>query len=142
MQEAISMSKVALSDDLNNYNSKALIRAKVKELFSEFSAKIFELVDESSSIDSKKFEALSGYSSNFYSEYCSQLKAIFESPSALGKRSIKHLYLSYNGKHYVLTQQGLTEKAPITISTYLDAIPLKESVHDVEKACLKLRFQQ
>lgn len=39
MQEAISMSKVALSDDLNNYNSKALIRAKVKELFLNFRQK-------------------------------------------------------------------------------------------------------
>ena len=142
MQEAISMSKVALSDDLNNYNSKALIRAKVKELFSEFSAKIFELVDEATTIDSKKFEALSGFSSNFYSEYCSQLKALFETPTLIGKRSSKHLYLIYNGNHYVLTQQGLTEKAPITISTFSDAIPLKESIHDVEKACLKLRFQQ
>lgn len=33
MQGAISMSKVTLSDDLNSYNSKVLIRAKVKELF-------------------------------------------------------------------------------------------------------------
>jgi len=142
MQEAISMSKVALSDDLNNYNSKALIRAKVKEIFSEFSAKIFELVDEASTIDSKKFQELSGFSSNFYSEYCSQLKALFESPTVIGKRASKQLYLIYNGNHYILTQQGLTEKAPITISTYTDTIPVKESVHDVEKACLKLRFQQ
>ena len=136
------MSKVALSEDLNNYNSKALIRAKVKELFSEFSAKISELVDEASTIDSKKFQELSGFSSNFYSEYCSQLKALFESPTVIGKRVSKQLYLIYNGNHYILTQQGLTEKAPITISTYPDAIPVKESVHDVEKACLKLRFQQ
>lgn len=142
MQEAISMSKVALSDDLNNYNSKALIRAKVKELFSEFSAKIFGLVDEASTIDSKKFEALSGFSSNFYSEYCSQLKAIFESPTGIGKRANKQMYLIYNGNHYILTQQGLTDKAPIIISTFSGTIPIKESVHDVEKACLKLRFQQ
>lgn len=142
MQEAISMSKVALSDDLNTYNSKALIRAKVKELFSEFSAKIFGLVDEASTIDSKKFEALSGFSSNFYSEYCSQLKAIFESPTGIGKRANKQMYLIYNDNHYILTQQGLTDKAPIIISTFSGAIPIKESVHDVEKACLKLRFQQ
>ena len=47
------MSKVTLSDDLNSYNSKALIRVKVKELFSEFSAKIFELADEAGAVNSK-----------------------------------------------------------------------------------------
>ena len=143
MQGAISMSKVTLSDDLNSYNSKALIRAKVKELFSEFSAKIFELANEAGTIDSKKFEMLTGFSSNFYNEYCSQLKAFFDSPSTLmGKRSIKNMYFSYNGNNYVLTQQGLTEKAPITISTFSGVVPFKETTHDVEKACLKLRFQQ
>ncbi|MGE7091560.1 hypothetical protein ACQKII_08945 [Lysinibacillus sp. NPDC048646] len=138
------MSKVTLSDDLNRYNSKALIRAKVKELFSEFSAKIFELANEAGTIDSKNFETRTGLSSNFYNEYCSQLKAFFESSTStfMGKRSIKNMYLSYNGLNYVLTQQGLTEKAPITISTFSGVIPLKETVHDVEKACLKLRFQQ
>ncbi len=54
MQGAILMSKVTLLDDLNSYNSKALIRAKIKEVFSEFSAKIFELVDEADTINSKK----------------------------------------------------------------------------------------
>jgi len=71
------MSKVTLSDDLNSYNSKALIRTKVKEVFSEFSAKIFELANEADTINSKKFEALSGFKSDFYNEYCSQLKAFF-----------------------------------------------------------------
>ncbi len=52
------------------------------------------------------------------------------------------MYLSYNGNNYVLTQQGLTDKAPITISAFSGVLPLKETVHDVEKACLKLRFQQ
>lgn len=33
MQGAILMSKVTLLDDLNSYNSKALIRAKIKEVF-------------------------------------------------------------------------------------------------------------
>jgi len=143
MQEAISMSKVTLSDDLNSYNSKALIRAKVKEVFSEFSAKIFELANEAEAIDSKKFEALSGFKSDFYNEYCSQLKGFFDSStSAFGKRTVKNLYLTYNGKNYIFTQQGITEKAPVTISLYSGEIPLKETLHDVEKACLKLRFQQ
>ena len=143
MQGAISMSKVTLSDDLNSYNSKVLIRAKVKELFSEFSAKIFELASDTGTIDSKEFEILTGFSSNFYNEYCSQLKAFFDSStSTLGKRSIKNMYLSYNGNNYVLTQQGLTDKAPITISAFSGVLPLKETVHDVEEACLKLRFQQ
>ncbi|QDQ00143.1 hypothetical protein FOH38_06165 [Lysinibacillus fusiformis] len=138
------MSKVTLSDDLNSYNSKVLIRAKVKELFSEFSAKIFELANEVGTVDSKNFETLTGFSSNFYNEYCSQLKAFFESSTStfMGKRSRKNMYLTYNGVNYVLTQQGLTEKAPISISTFSGVIPLKETVHDVEKACLKLRFQQ
>ncbi|UZM99004.1 hypothetical protein OL548_33300 [Lysinibacillus sp. MHQ-1] len=48
------MSKVTLSDDLNSYHSKALIRVKVKEFFSEFSAKIFELADEAGNLDIKK----------------------------------------------------------------------------------------
>ncbi|MFJ6209868.1 hypothetical protein [Lysinibacillus sp. NPDC092081] len=137
------MSKVTLSDDLNSYNSKALIRAKVKEVFSEFSAKIFELANEAEAIDSKKFEALSGFKSDFYNEYCSQLKGFFDSStSAFGKRSVKNMYLTYNGKNYIFTQQGITEKAPVTISLYSGEIPLKETLHDVEKACLKLRFQQ
>ncbi|WP_068986038.1 MULTISPECIES: hypothetical protein [Lysinibacillus] len=137
------MSKVTLLDDLNGYNSKALIRAKVKEVFSEFSAKIFELANEADTIDSKKFEALSGFKSDFYNEYCSQLRALFNSSSStLGKRPVKNIYLTYNGKNYIFTQQGITEKAPVTISLYSGEIPLKETVHDVEKACLKLRFQQ
>lgn len=143
MQEAISMSNVTLSDDLNSYNSKALIRAKVKEVFSEFSAKIFELANEAEAIDSKKFEALSGFKSDFYNEYCSQLKSFFDSStSAFGKRTVKNIYLTYNGKNYIFTQQGITEKAPVTISLYSGEIPVKETLHDVEKACLKLRFQQ
>lgn len=68
------MSKVTLSDDLNSYHSKALIRVKVKEFFSEFSAKIFELADEAGKLDNKKFEAISGINGDFYNEYCSQLK--------------------------------------------------------------------
>ncbi|KOP69880.1 hypothetical protein AMS59_21490 [Lysinibacillus sp. FJAT-14745] len=137
------MSKVTLSDDLNSYNSKALIRAKVKEFFSEFSAKIFELVNEAEAIDSKKFETLSGFKCDFYNEYCSQLKGFFDSStSAFGKRPVKNTYLTYNGKNYIFTQQGITEKAPVTISLYSGEIPLKETLHDVEKACLKLRFQQ
>lgn len=143
MQGAISMSKVTLSDDLNSYNSKALIRVKVKEFFSEFSAKIFELVDEAGAVNSKKFEELSGYKSDFYNEYCSQLKSFFDSStSSFGKKSIKTFYLTYNNKNYVLTQQGITEKAPVSIAPFTGEIPLKETVHDVEKACLKLRFQQ
>lgn len=143
MQEAISMSNVTLSDDLNSYNSKILIRAKVKEVFSEFSAKIFELVNEAESIDSKKFEALSGFKSDFYNEYCSQLKGFFDSSaSTFGKRSVKNMYLTYKDENYIFTQQGITEKAPVTISLYSGEIPLKETLHDVEKACLKLRFQQ
>lgn len=143
MQGAISMSKVTLLDDLNSYNSKALIRAKVKEVFSEFSAKIFELVDEAGTINSKKFELLSGFKSDFYNEYCSQLKALFDTPtSSFGKKSVKSMYVTYNGKNYLLTQQGITEKAPVTISCFTGEIPLKEMLHDVEKACLKLRFQQ
>ncbi len=143
MQGAISMSKVTLSDDLNSYNSKALIRVKVKELFSEFSAKIFELADEAGAVNSKKFEELSGYKSDFYNEYCSQLKGLFDSSaSSFGKKSIKTFYLAYNNKNYVLTQQGITEKAPVSIAPFTGDIPLKETVHDVEKACLKLRFQQ
>lgn len=137
------MSKVTLSDDINSYNSKALIRAKVKEVFSEFSAKIFELANEAEAIDSKKFEALSGFKSDFYNEYCSQLKGFFDSStSAFGKRTAKNIYLTYNGKNYIFTQQGITEKAPVTISLYSGEIPVKETLHDVEKACLKLRFQQ
>lgn len=143
MQGAILMSKVALLDDLNSYNSKALIRTKVKELFSEFSTKIFELADEAGAINSKKFEALSGFKSDFYNEYCSQLKGFFDSSaSSFGKKSIKTLYLTYNGKNYILTQQGITEKAPVSIAPFTEEIPLKETLHDVEKACLKLRFQQ
>jgi len=143
MQEAISMSKVTLSDDLNSYNSKALIRAKVKEVFSEFSAKIFELANEAEAIDSKKFETLSGFKSDLYNEYCSQLKGFFNSStSAFGKRSVKNIYLTYKGKNYIFTQQGITEKAPVTIALYSGEIPFKETLHDVEKACLKLRFQQ
>lgn len=143
MQGAISMSKVTLSDDLNSYNSKALIRVKVKEFFSEFSAKIFELVDEAGAVNSKKFEELSGYKSDFYNEYCSQLKGFFDfSTSSFGKKSIKTFYLTYNNKNYVLTQQGITEKAPVSIAPFTGEIPLKETVHDIEKACLKLRFQQ
>ncbi|MEY9978839.1 hypothetical protein [Lysinibacillus sp. RC79] len=137
------MSKVTLSDDLNSYNSKALIRAKVKEVFSEFSAEIFELANEAEAIDSKKFEALSGFKSDFYNEYCSQLKGFFNSStSTFGKRSVKNMYLTYKGKNYIFTQQGITEKAPVTISLYSGEIPFKEALHDVEKACLKLRFQQ
>ncbi|MFJ5564142.1 hypothetical protein [Lysinibacillus xylanilyticus] len=137
------MSKVTLSDDLNSYNSKALIRAKVKEVFSEFSAKIFELANEAEAIDSKKFETLSGFKSDFYNEYCSQLKGFFNSStSAFGKRSVKIIYLTYKGKNYIFTQQGITEKAPVTIALYSGEIPSKETLHDVEKACLKLRFQQ
>ncbi|WP_155593966.1 hypothetical protein [Lysinibacillus cavernae] len=136
------MSKVTLSDDLNNYNSKALIRTKVKELFSEFSAKVFELADEAGAIKSKKFEELSGFQGDFYNEYCSQLKGLFDSStSSFGKKSIKTLYLTYNDKNYVLTQQGITEKAPVSIAPFTGEIPLKETLHDVEKACLKLRFQ-
>jgi len=143
MQGAISMSKVTLLDDLNSYNSKALIRAKIKEVFSEFSAKIFELVDEADTINSKKFELLSGYKSDFYNEFCSQLKALIDTPaSSFGKKSVKNMYLTYNGKNYLLTQQGITEKAPVTISCFTGEIPFKEPLHDVEKACLKLRFQQ
>lgn len=143
MQEAISMSKVTLSDDLNSYNSKTLIRAKVKEVFSEFSAKIFELANEAEAIDSKKFETLSGFKGDFYNEYCSQLKGFFNSStSTFGKRSVKNIYLTYKGKNYIFTQQGITEKAPVTIALYSDEIPFKETLHDVEKACLKLRFQQ
>ncbi len=52
------------------------------------------------------------------------------------------MYLTYNGKNYLLTQQGITEKAPVTISCFTGEIPFKEPLHDVEKACLKLRFQQ
>ncbi|MGE7695621.1 hypothetical protein ACQKNC_16205 [Lysinibacillus sp. NPDC094177] len=137
------MSNVTLSDDLNSYNSKILIRAKVKEVFSEFSAKIFELVNEAESIDSKKFEALSGFKSDFYNEYCSQLKGFFDSSaSTFGKRSVKNMYLTYKDENYIFTQQGITEKAPVTISLFSGEIPLKETLHDVEKACLKLRFQQ
>lgn len=143
MQGAILMSKVALSDDLNSYNSKVLIRTKVKELFSEFSTKIFELANEAGAINSKKFEALSGFKSDFYNEYCNQLKSFFDSSaSSFGKKSIKTLYLTYNGKNYILTQQGITEKAPVSIAPFAEEIPLKETLHDVEKACLKLRFQQ
>ncbi|MGE7676185.1 hypothetical protein ACQKMV_21930 [Lysinibacillus sp. NPDC094403] len=137
------MSNVTLTDDLNSYNSKILIRAKVKEVFSEFSAKIFELVNEAESIDSKKFEALSGFKSDFYNEYCSQLKGFFDSSaSTFGKRSVKNMYLTYKDENYIFTQQGITEKAPVTISLYSGEIPLKETLYDVEKACLKLRFQQ
>lgn len=143
MQGAISMSKVTLLDDLNSYNSKALIRVKVKEFFSEFSAKIFELVDEADTINSKKFELLSGYKSDFYNEFCNQLKALIDTPtSSFGKKSVKNMYLTYKGKNYLLTQQGITEKAPVTISCFTGEIPFKETLHDVEKACLKLRFQQ
>ncbi|KPN97945.1 hypothetical protein [Lysinibacillus sp. ZYM-1] len=137
------MSKVTLSDDLNSYNSKALVRVKVKEFFSEFSAKIFELADEAGILNSKKFEAISGFKSDFYNEYCSQLKGFFDSSaSTFGKKSIKTMYFTYDGKNYVLTQQGITEKAPVTIAPFTGELPLKESFHDVEKACLKLRFQQ
>ncbi|MFJ7733440.1 hypothetical protein ACIQXF_16340 [Lysinibacillus sp. NPDC097231] len=137
------MNKVTLSDDLNSYNTKALIRTKVKEVFSEFSAKVFELANEAGTIDSKKFETLSGFKSDFYNEYCNQLKAFFDtSTNTFGKRSVKNMYLTYNGENYVLTQQGITEKAPVTISLFTGEIPLKETLHDVEKACLKLRFQQ
>lgn len=87
MQGAISMSKVTLSDDLNSYNSKALIRVKVKEFFSEFSAKIFELADEAGAVNSKKFEELSGYKSDFYNEYCSQLKGFLILLLALSARN-------------------------------------------------------
>ncbi len=143
MQGAISMSKVTLSDDLNSYQSKALIRVKVKEFFSEFSAKIFELADEAGKLDHKKFEAISGINGDFYYEYCSQLKGFFDSSaSTFGKKSIKTMYFTYNGKNYILTQQGITEKAPISIAPFTGNLPLKESFHDVEKACLKLRFQQ
>lgn len=137
------MSKVTLSDDLNSYNSKALVRVKVKEFFSEFSAKIFELADKAGILNSKKFEAISGFKSDFYNEYCSQLKGFFDSSaSTFGKKSIKTMYFTYDGKNYVLTQQGITEKAPVTIAPFTGELPLKESFHDVEKACLKLRFQQ
>lgn len=138
------MSKVVLSSDLNNYNSKALIRAKVKDHFSDFSEKIFEIIDESGSLTSKEFETLSGFSSNFYTEYCNQLKALFEAQTSvsIGKRSGKNLYIAYKSKNYVLTQQGLTEKAPIIISKFTEEVPFKETLHDLEKACLKLRFNQ
>lgn len=143
MQEAISMSKVTLFDDLNSYNSKALIRAKVKEVFSEFSAKIFELANEAEAIDSKKFEALSGYKSDFYNEYCSQLRGFFESStSTFGKRPAKNMFLTYKGNNYVLTKQGIAEKAPVTISLYSGDIPGKETLHDVEKACLNYAFNK
>lgn len=141
MQEAISMSKVTLSDDLNSYNSKALIRAKVKEVFSEFSAEIFELASEAESIDSKKFETLSGFKSDFYNEYCSQLKGFFDSStSTFGKRPVKNMFLTYKGNNYILTKQGIAEKAPITIALYSGEIPVKETLHDVEKACLNYAF--
>ena len=141
MQEAISMSKVTLSDDLNSYNSKALIRSKVKEVFSEFSAEIFELANDAESIDSKKFETLSGFKSDFYNEYCSQLKGYFDSStSTFGKRPAKNMYLTYKGKNYILTKQGIAEKAPVTISLYSGEIPVKETLHDVEKACLNYAF--
>ncbi|KOS71603.1 hypothetical protein AEA09_01025 [Lysinibacillus contaminans] len=138
------MNKVVLSSELNNYNSKALIRAKVKEHFSEFSDKISELIDESGPLTSKEFEMLSGFSGNFYNEYCNQLKALFETQTSIsmGKRSGKNLYISYKSQNYVLTQQGLTEKAPIIISKFTEEVPLKETLHDLEKACLKLRFNQ
>ncbi|MFJ7738587.1 hypothetical protein ACIQ2D_19940 [Lysinibacillus sp. NPDC097287] len=138
------MSKVLFSSDLNSYNSRALIRAKVKEDFSEFSDGIFELVEDSGSLTSKEFEALTGFSSNFYNEYCSQLKGLFETTAAvmIGKRSGKNLYITYKNENYVLTQQGLTEKAPVTISKFTKEVPLRETLHDVDKACLKLRFNQ
>lgn len=100
-------------------------------------------MDEAGAVNSKKFEELSGYKSDFYNEYCSQLKGFFDSStSSFGKKSIKTFYLTYNNKNYVLTQQGITEKAPVSIAPFTGEIPLKETVHDVEKACLKLRFQQ
>lgn len=138
------MSKVLFSNDLNNYNSKALIRVKVKEDFTEFSEAIFELIEESGSLTSKEFETISGFSSNFYNEYYGQVKALFEAPtgSMLGKRLGKNLYITYKSNNYVLSQQGLTEKAPVTIAKFTDAIPLRETLHDLEKACLKLRFNQ
>ena len=138
------MNKVVLSSELNNYNSKALIRAKVKEHFSEFSDKVFDLINESGPLSSKEFEVLSGFSSNFYNEYCNQLKALFEAQTSvsIGKRSGKNLYISYKSQNYVLTQQGITEKAPIIISKFTEEVPLKETLHDLEKACLKLRFNQ
>ncbi|MGE8036111.1 hypothetical protein B1B04_20985 [Lysinibacillus sp. KCTC 33748] len=135
------MSKVTLSDDINSYNSKPLIRAKVKEFFPEFSAKIFELANEAEVIDSKKFEALSGFKSDFYTEYCSQLKGFFDSSaSTFGKRPVKNMFLTYKGTNYIFTKQGIAEKAPITISLYSGEIPVKETLHDVEKACLKYAF--
>lgn len=138
------MSKVLFSSDLNNYNSKALIRVKVKEDFSEFSDKIFELIEESGSLTSKEFETLSGISSNFYNEYYSQVKALFEAPTSAmsGKRPGKNLYVTYKSNNYVLSQQGLTEKAPVTIAKFTETIPPKDTLHDLEKACLKLRFNQ
>lgn len=140
----ISMNKVVFSNDLNSYNSKALIRAKVKEYFTEFSNKIFELTEEKGSLNSKAFETFSGFNSNFYNEYCRQLKEYFETPTSamMGKRSTKNMYFSYAGKNYILTQQGLTEKAPVTITKFTEEVPLKETLHDVEKVCLKLRFNQ
>lgn len=135
------MSKVTLSDDINSYNSKPLIRAKVKEVFSEFSAKVFELANEAEVIDSKKFEALTGFKSDFYTEYCSQLKGFFDSSSStFGKRPVKNMFLTYKGDNYILTKQGIAEKAPITISFYSGEIPVKETLHDVEKACLNYAF--
>lgn len=138
------MSKILFSSDLNNYNSKALIRTKVKGNFSEFSDGIFGLVEDSGSLTSKEFETFSGFSSNFYNEYCSQLKALFEASTSaiIGKRSGKNLYITYKSENYVLTQQGLTEKAPVTISKSTGELPLRETLHDVDKACLKLRFNQ
>ena len=138
------MGKVLFSNDLNSYNSKSLIRAKVKEDFSEFSDEIFGLVEEASSLTSKEFETLSGFDGDFYTEYCSQLKALFEASSSaiIGKRSGKNLYITYKSENYVLTQQGLTEKASVTISKFSKQMPQRETLHDVDKACLKLRFNQ
>lgn len=138
------MDKVLFSSNLSDYNSKALIRAKVKEQFSEFSDEIFGLVEDSGSLTSKEFESRSGVSSDFYNEYCSQLKALFEASTSamIGKRSSKNLYITYKSENYILTQQGLTEKASVTISKFSKQMPQRETLHDVDKACLKLRFNQ
>ncbi|MFJ7952228.1 hypothetical protein ACIQZG_11960 [Lysinibacillus sp. NPDC096418] len=138
------MGKVLISSDLNSYNSKALIRAKVKEDFSKFSDEIFSLVEQAGSLTSKEFETHSGFNSDFYTEYCSQLKIFFDATSSamIGKRSGKILYITYKNENYVLTQQGLTEKATVTISKFTEEVPLRETLHDLDKACLKLRFNQ
>ncbi|MEG0259515.1 MAG: hypothetical protein RR595_13035 [Lysinibacillus sp.] len=137
------MNQATQLDDLNSFSSKTLIRAKVKETFTELSATIFEYVDEVGTLDAKKFEAMSSFHSQFYVEYFSQLKDFFESNSITitGKRPPRDMYFSYNNKTYMLTQQGITAKSPMTISTIdAAAVPLKSVFNDVDKACITIRF--